>query len=320
VPGHDGSYGSGTAGAQGGGDVAVGHDPTRGDRANHLEYVFDKLRRLGWLRTKVIELGLVFGGGVWGPRRHASTLGRPLAQRQGGHEMVRDVRHGSSSSRSLGWSPVPRVTRATPTGNFTFKTVASTSVCDCGVSTRRSDAMRHVGLFIARVVFGVYLAVHGAQKLFGAFGGGGLGATAKGFAGMGIRPSKPMAALAGASELGGGVLTATGIADPLGPLMVAGTMAVASTVHRKQGPLAQNGGFELPLTNLAMSIALMSSGTGALRLGPHLSRRLVRLSLVAGVSLAAVSIAQLLRPSAPTAAPVVDEAAEADEVELGDAA
>jgi putative oxidoreductase len=164
--------------------------------------------------------------------------------------------------------------------------------------------MRHVGLFISRVVFGVYLAVHGAQKLFGAFGGGGLDATAKGFAGMGMRPAKPMAALAGLSELGGGVLTATGIADPLGPLMVAGTMAVASTAHRKQGPLSQNGGFELPLTNLALSIALMSSGTGALRLGPHLSRRLIRLSLLAGVTLAAASIAQLFRQSAQPAAPV----------------
>jgi putative oxidoreductase len=162
--------------------------------------------------------------------------------------------------------------------------------------------MRHVGLFIARVVFGTYLAVHGVQKLFGAFGGHGLDATGKVFAGLGLRPATPTAALAGLSEFGGGVLTATGIADPLGPLMIAGTMAVASTVHRRQGPLAQNGGFELPLTNLAMSLALMSSGTGVLRLGPRLSRPLLRASLLGGVALAAVSIAQLLRHSARTAA------------------
>lgn len=177
--------------------------------------------------------------------------------------------------------------------------------------------MRHVGLFVARVVFGAYLAVHGAQKLFGAFGGGGLDATSEGFAKMGMRPAKPMAALAGLSELGGGVLTATGIAAPLGPLMVAGTMAVASTAHRKQGPLAKDGGFELPLTNLAMSVALMSSGTGVLRLGPHLSRRLVWLSFLAGATLAGASIAQLLQKSEqPATAPVEDLA----DVEVDNAA
>jgi hypothetical protein len=46
----------------------------------------------------------------------------------------------------------------------------------------------------------------------------------------------------------------TGIADPLGPLAVAGAMAGATAVHRKQGPLSQNGGFELPLTNLALAV------------------------------------------------------------------
>src|SRR5580698_7660484 len=109
-------------------------------------------------------------------------------------------------------------------------------------------------------MFGSYLAVHGAQKLFGVFGGHGLDATGAAFESMGLRPGKVMAAVAGASELGGGVLTATGIADPLGPLSIAGTMVVASAVHRKQGPLAQNGGFELPLTNLALAVGLLSAG------------------------------------------------------------
>src|SRR6202451_1639735 len=113
---------------------------------------------------------------------------------------------------------------------------------------------KSLGLLITRVVFGSYLAVHGAQKLFGMFGGHGLDATGAAFESMGLRPGKVMAALAGASEMGGGVLTATGIADPLGPLSIAGTMVVASAVHRKQGPLSQNGGFELPLTNLALAV------------------------------------------------------------------
>jgi putative oxidoreductase len=119
---------------------------------------------------------------------------------------------------------------------------------------------------------------------------------------MGMRPGKAMAALAGASELGGGILTATGIADPLGPLTIAGTMAVATAVHRKQGPLAQNGGYELPLTNLAVAVALMSSGTGRLRLGPRLPKSWTRLAVLGGGVLAALSLSQLLRAQPPAEA------------------
>jgi putative oxidoreductase len=155
--------------------------------------------------------------------------------------------------------------------------------------------MRNIGLFITRVIFGSYLAVHGAQKLFGSFGGHGLEATGAGFDSLGLQPGKLMATVAGASELGGGVLTATGIADPLGPLTIAGTMVVASTVHRKQGALMQKGGFELPLTNFALAVALLSSGSGSIRLGPRLPKSLTRISAVVGASLAAFSVSQLLR-------------------------
>jgi putative oxidoreductase len=154
--------------------------------------------------------------------------------------------------------------------------------------------VRHIGLFLARVVFGTYLAVHGAQKLFGWYEGRGLDATGAGFDKLGMKPGKLMAGVAGASELGGGLLTATGVAYPLGPLMIAGTMAVASTTHRKSGPLASNGGFELPLTNMAMAVALMSAGSGALRLGPHLSKSLTRKAVVGGVVLAGGALAQML--------------------------
>ncbi len=170
--------------------------------------------------------------------------------------------------------------------------------------------MRHTGLLVTRAVFGGYLAVHGAQKLFGSFGGGGLDATAAAFESMGMRPAKPMAALAGASEFGGGILTATGIADPLGPLAIAGTMVVASTVHRKQGPLSQNGGFELPLTNLALAVALMSSGSGRLRLGPRLPKSLTRIAVVGGIGLAAISLSQLLSAPVPAPAEPATSAAE----------
>ncbi|MGA2305632.1 MAG: DoxX family protein [Acidimicrobiales bacterium] len=170
--------------------------------------------------------------------------------------------------------------------------------------------MRSIGLLITRLIFGSYLAVHGAQKLFGSFGGHGLDATGAGFESMGMKPGKVMATIAGASELGGGVLTAAGIADPLGPLAIAGTMVVASTVHRKQGPLSTNGGFELPLTNFAVATALLASGPGSLRLGPHLSKSLTRLSVVGGAALAGYSLNQLLR-----AQPAPEEAEDEELIE-----
>jgi len=171
---------------------------------------------------------------------------------------------------------------------------------------------KSLGLLITRVIFGSYLAVHGAQKLFGSFGGHGLDATGAGFESLGMKPGKVMAAIAGASELGGGVLTATGIADPLGPLAIAGTMVVASAVHRKQGPLSTNGGFELPLTNFAVATSLLASGPGHLRLGPHLSKSLTRLSVLGGAALAGYSLNQLLRAQP---APAADEAEDEELVE-----
>ena len=162
--------------------------------------------------------------------------------------------------------------------------------------------MRHTALLFTRTVLGGYLAVHGAQKLFGSFGGHGLEATGAGFEALGLRPGKAMAALAGASELGGGILTATGIADPLGPVAIAGTMVVASTVHRKQGPLAQNGGYELPLTNLVLAVTLIGTGTGRLRMGPHLSKSLTRLTVLGGAVLAGAALSQILRAEPPAQA------------------
>ena len=171
--------------------------------------------------------------------------------------------------------------------------------------------MRHFGLLATRAVFGSYLAVHGAQKLFGSFGGYGLDATGAGFESMGMKPGKVMAAAAGASEFGGGILTATGIAEPLGPLVIAGTMVVASATHRKNGPLMQNGGFELPLTNLAVAVALLSSGLGRYTLGPRLPKSLVKLAVVGGAALAAASLYQLLTAE-PASGSQDDAGAEAD--------
>jgi putative oxidoreductase len=163
--------------------------------------------------------------------------------------------------------------------------------------------LRNIAQLGGRVVLGGYIAVHGAQKLFGAFDGPGLAKTGAGFAGLGLKPGKPMATLAGVSELAGGVLTATGIADPLGPIAIAGAMSVAVAVHRKSGPMAAKGGYELPLTNLALATTLALAAPAKLRLGPRLSRRLTAMVLVGAATFTAISLKQLLnaRPAVPPA-------------------
>ena len=166
--------------------------------------------------------------------------------------------------------------------------------------------MRDVMLLGTRLVLGSYLAVHGAQKLFGAFGGPGLERAGAGFERIGLTPGKPMAALAGATELGGGLLTVAGVADPAGPLAIIGAMTVASATHRASGPLAANRGFELPLTNLAAAAALAAAGPGRFRIGPPLSRRLTAAAVAGGAVLAAASLAKMLtaaRDSAGAARP-----------------
>jgi putative oxidoreductase len=177
--------------------------------------------------------------------------------------------------------------------------------------------MRDVTLLGTRLVLGGYLTVHGAQKLFGAFGGSGLDKTGAGFERIGLTPGKPMAALAGATELSGGLLTALGAADPAGPLAIMGAMTVASATHRAKGPLAARGGFELPLTNLAAAATLAATGPGRLSLGPRLPRRLTAAAALGGGVLAAVSLAKLLTanrkvPASPPAERGQAQAAAAD--------
>ena len=119
---------------------------------------------------------------------------------------------------------------------------------------------KDLSILIARLVVGGFLAAHGAQKLFGAFGGPGLEASAAGFERVGLRPGRFKAQVASLSEMGGGGLLALGAAHPVGPVAIAGTMSVASSTHRSNGAFSVNRGFELPLTNMVAAIVLWSSG------------------------------------------------------------
>jgi putative oxidoreductase len=117
---------------------------------------------------------------------------------------------------------------------------------------------------MVRVVIGLYVAAHGAQKLFGWFGGPGFKGT-QGFMGgmLGFRPSLLWTIAVTVGELGGGLLMALGLLGPVGPIGVAATMVVASMTHWGKGPFAMAGGYELPLTYLAAALAVAFGGVGA---------------------------------------------------------
>jgi putative oxidoreductase len=120
------------------------------------------------------------------------------------------------------------------------------------------------GLLVLRVVVGALLVGHGAQKLFGWFGGGGLTGTATHFRAVGYWPPRLMAGLAGASELVGGAALAAGFLTPLAAAVVIGTMFNAAlAVHRRNGLWAMNNGYEYPLLVATAAATLAFTGAGS---------------------------------------------------------
>jgi putative oxidoreductase len=119
------------------------------------------------------------------------------------------------------------------------------------------------GILILRVVFGIAIAAHGSQKLFGWFGGYGIKGTGEFFEGLGFRPGTAFATAAGLGEFGGGSLIAFGLLTPLGAASVLATMLVAIvTVHLKNGFFAMGNGIELPFLYAASAVAVAFTGAG----------------------------------------------------------
>jgi len=107
------------------------------------------------------------------------------------------------------------------------------------------------------------MAAHGAQKLFGWFGGYGIAGTGGFFESLGFRPGKLFAALAGLGEFGGGLLLALGFLGPIGPALVLSVMIVAAiAVHWNKGLFATSGGIEVPLLYAATATGLALAGPG----------------------------------------------------------
>jgi putative oxidoreductase len=132
------------------------------------------------------------------------------------------------------------------------------------------------GLLIIRLFIGLLFVGHGTQKLLGWFGGHGLEGTGKFFEGLGYRPGKPFAAMAGLSEAGGGLLLAAGLLTPLAAAVIIGVMVNAiAAAHWENGLWVTDGGYEFPLTNAVVALAVACTGPGSVSvdhaLGWHLA-------------------------------------------------
>lgn len=121
-----------------------------------------------------------------------------------------------------------------------------------------------LGLLIIRLVVGLTFMAHGAQKLFGWFGGYGPKGTGGWMESIGVKPGVPMAIMAGLSEFGGGLLFAAGLLTPLGAALLVITMLVAIfTVHIKNGFWTTSGGYEFNLLLIAVAIGVALTGAGS---------------------------------------------------------
>ena len=119
----------------------------------------------------------------------------------------------------------------------------------------------NAGMLILRIVIGGTVMLHGAQKVFGAFGGPGMNGTHSMVERLGLRPARPLAALLALTELVGGLLLAFGFLTPFAAAGVAGVMLSATrVVHWPNGFFATDGGFELPLALGGAAIAIAFIG------------------------------------------------------------
>lgn len=125
--------------------------------------------------------------------------------------------------------------------------------------------MEDLGLLIVRLIVGLAFAAHGAQKLFGWFGGYGPKGTGGWFESIGVKPGVFEAVAIGIVEFVGGILFAAGLLTPVVAILLAFTMVGAIVkVHAKNGFWNTSNGYEFNLVLIAILIAVAFSGAGSL--------------------------------------------------------
>ena len=134
--------------------------------------------------------------------------------------------------------------------------------------------MLAIGLLILRVVIGLTMAGHGAQKLFGWWGGTGIKGWTAGMTRMRIRPALLWAWASALAEFGGGLLLALGLLTPVACAAIAAAMLVAvALVHWPKGFWNSKGGYEFNLSIVAAIVALGFTGPGPISLDAALGIR-----------------------------------------------
>ena len=128
------------------------------------------------------------------------------------------------------------------------------------------------GALALRIPLGIIFAAHGAQKLFGWFGGYGLEGTGQFFGSIGLTPGYLMALLAGLVEFFGGLALVLGVlVRPAAAALAFAMLIAVFAVHWSKGFFASNGGYEYALALLAASVALVLSGAGRFSVDRSLS-------------------------------------------------
>jgi putative oxidoreductase len=121
----------------------------------------------------------------------------------------------------------------------------------------------NLGLLVLRIVVGLLFFGHGAQKLFGWFGGHGVQGTGQFFESMGFPSGKRQAFLAGLMEAGGGLLLALGLLTPVAAAALTAVMLVAVVkVHFAKGVWVTEGGYEYNAVLVAAVFAITAVGAG----------------------------------------------------------
>lgn len=163
------------------------------------------------------------------------------------------------------------------------------------------------GLLIARLVIGSLMAAHGAQKLFGWFGGHGLEATGEFFGQLGFKPGHLFATAAALGELVSGLLIVLGLLGPIGPAIMLAVMVVAAiSVHWQNGIFATDNGIELPLLYATAAVGLALAGPGRYSLDALLgftalwTPALIWAALIVGVVGGVINMALRREPAGPS--------------------
>ncbi|HEY4409560.1 MAG TPA: DoxX family protein, partial [Acidimicrobiia bacterium] len=107
---------------------------------------------------------------------------------------------------------------------------------------------------------------------------------------LGFRPGRVMAAVAGLSEAGGGLLLALGLLTPLAGAALVGTLLVAASVHIEKGLWGTNGGYEMALVYGVVAATVALSGPGSVSLDRAFG---IDDSWSVGLGLAAIAIGLL---------------------------